>query len=371
MRFLSLLLGALLMSVTAPSASGQSGDQSESERPAWRLVIHGGAGVIERARMSPEEDAAIRAALNRALEAGSAILARGGKALDAVEAAVRVLEDDPHFNAGRGSVFTYDGHIEMDASIMDGSNRNAGAVTGVTATRNPISLARRVMEHSPHVFLSREGADQFSREQGLPQEPPEYFQTPERRRQLEELRARPSAEHFDVHLKYGTVGAVALDTEGHVAAATSTGGLTGKRWGRIGDSPIIGAGTYADDRGCAVSATGAGEYFIRVGVAHEICAQIRARFRAAVDEAQRSVTDAEGNRSYIVHASEFDLPDGAAQEVADAVIAEVGELGGSGGVIVVTPWGDGVYSFNTPGMYRGEASPRGRSVAIYGDERAQ
>jgi beta-aspartyl-peptidase (threonine type) len=366
MRILSLLLGALLMTATAASASAQSGEGDQ--RPTWRLVIHGGAGVIERGRMSAEEDRAIREALNRALEAGSAILARGGKALDAVEAAVRVLEDDPHFNAGRGSVFTYDGRIEMDASIMDGSNRNAGAVTGVTATRNPISLARRVMEHSPHVFLSREGADAFSREQGLPQEPPEYFQTPERRRQLEELRSRPSAEHFDVHLKYGTVGAVALDQEGHVAAATSTGGLTGKRWGRIGDSPIIGAGTYADDRGCAVSATGAGEYFIRVGVAHEICAQIRARFGAAVDEAQRSVTDAEGNRTTIVHASEFDLPDGAAQEVADAVIAEVGGLGGSGGVIVVTPWGDGVYSFNTPGMYRGEASPRGRSVAIYGDE---
>jgi len=367
MRFLSLLLGVLLMTATADAASAQEG--AGDARPQWRLVIHGGAGVIERARMSPAEDAAIRAALNRALDAGSAILARGGASLDAVEAAVRVLEDDPHFNAGRGSVFTYEGRIEMDASIMDGAGRNAGAVTGVTATRNPISLARRVMEHSPHVFLSREGADQFSREQGLPQEPPEYFQTPERRRQLEELRSRPAAEHFDVHLKYGTVGAVALDQNGHVAAATSTGGLTGKRWGRIGDSPIIGAGTYADDRGCAVSATGAGEFFIRVGVAHEICAQIRQRFRATVDEAQRSVTDAEGNRTYLVHASEMDLPEGAAQEIADGVMAEVQELGGSGGVIVVTPWGDGVMSFNTPGMYRGQASPAGRSVAIYGDER--
>jgi beta-aspartyl-peptidase (threonine type) len=368
MRFLSLLLGALIMTATANAASAREG--AEGEGPQWRLVVHGGAGVIERARMAPAEDAAIRAALNRALDAGTAILARGGGALDAVEAAVRVLEDDPHFNAGRGSVFTYDGHIEMDASIMDGSNRNAGAVTGVTATRNPISLARRVMEHSPHVFLSREGADQFSREQGLPQEPPSYFETPERRRQLEELRSRPAAEHFDVHLKYGTVGAVALDQEGHVAAATSTGGLTGKRWGRIGDSPIIGAGTYADDRGCAVSATGAGEYFIRVGVAHEICAQIRQRFRATVDEAQRSVpNDAQGNPTFMVHASEMDLPEGAAQEIADGVIEEVAGLGGSGGVIVVTPWGDGVTSFNTPGMYRGQAGPGGRSVAIYGDER--
>jgi len=309
----------------------------ESPSGQWRLVIHGGAGVIERARLTPEEDAAIRAALNRALDAGATILSDGGASLDAVEAAVRVLEDDPHFNAGRGSVFTYDGAIEMDASIMDGRDRNAGAISGATATRNPISLARRVMEDSPHVFLSREGADQFSREQALPQEPPAYFETAERRRQLEELRSRPSAEHFDVHLKYGTVGAVAADSRGHVAAATSTGGLTGKRWGRIGDSPIVGAGVYADDRGCAVSATGAGEYFIRVGVAHEISTRIR-----------------------IEHASP--------QAAADAVMAEVRALGGTGGVIVVTPDGGGVYSFNTPGMYRGEAGPAGRSVAIYGDE---
>ncbi len=342
----------------------------DAERPAWRLVIHGGAGAIERSRLDPEEDRAIRAALNQALEAGSAVLARGGGALDAAEAAVRVLEDDPHFNAGRGSVFSYQGTIEMDASIMDGSNRNAGAVTGVTATRNPIGLARRVMEHSPHVFLSREGADQYSREQGLPQEPPEYFQTEERRRQLEELRSRPAAEHFDVHLKYGTVGAVATDREGHVAAATSTGGLTGKRWGRIGDSPIIGAGTYADDRGCAVSATGAGEYFIRVGVAHEICAQIRARFQAAIREARAAApTAAEGNPSAVVNGSAFALELADVQAIADGVIAEMAGLGGSGGVIVATPRGHGVYSFNTPGMYRGMASPAGRSVAIYGDER--
>jgi len=175
----------------------------------WRLVVHGGAGVIERDRITPEEEIAIRAALSRSLDAGAAILDSGGAALDAVEAAVRVLEDDPHFNAGRGSVFTYEGRIEMDASIMDGKDRNVGAVTGVTATRSPIALARAVMEKSPHVFLSREGADRFSLEQGLEQAPPAWFETAERRRQLEELRARPEAEHFDVHLKYGTVGAVA------------------------------------------------------------------------------------------------------------------------------------------------------------------
>jgi len=310
---------------------------TDPQKASWRLVIHGGAGIIERGRLDPGEDAAIRAALDRALEVGSAILARGGAALDAVEAAVRVLEDDPHFNAGRGSVFTYQGTIEMDASIMDGANRNAGAVTGVTATRNPIGLARRVMEASPHVFLSREGADQYSREQGLEQAPGEYFQTTERRRQIEELRARPAAEHFDMHLKYGTVGAVAVDQDGHVAAATSTGGLTGKRWGRIGDSPIVGAGAFADDRAGAVSATGAGEYFIRVGVAHEICARMR-------------------------------MAGESARAAADAVMAEVAALGGRGGVIVVTPAGDGIYAFNTPGMYRGMASPAGRSVAIFGDE---
>lgn len=308
-----------------------------ASKPAWRLVIHGGAGMIERPRVTAAEDAAIRAALARALEAGAAILSDGGAALDAVEAAVCVLEDDPHFNAGHGSVLTYDGRTEMDAAIMDGRDRNAGAVGGVTATRNPIKLARAVMEDSPHVFLSREGADLFSVDEKLEQAPQDYFQTTERKRQLEELRARPPEEHFDVHLKYGTVGAVALDGHGNVAAATSTGGITGKRWGRIGDSPIIGAGTYADNRSCAVSATGAGEYFIRAGVAHEICARLR-------------------------------MQGGDAQSTADAVMADVKALGGTGGVIVVTPKGEGVWSFNTPGMYRGEASPVDRRVALYGDE---
>lgn len=336
---LALTIGAILMTMTTAGAAAETAGAAtqSAERPAWRLVIHGGAGVIERDRLTPETDAEIRAGLTRALETGEAILAAGGSALDAVEATARVLEDDPHFNAGRGAVFTYDGANEMDAAIMDGRTRDAGAVTGVIATKNPIGLARAVMENSPHVFLSREGADQFSRDQGLEQAGPEWFATPERRRQLEELRARPSAEYFDADLKYGTIGAVALDVNGHVAAATSTGGLTGKRWGRIGDSPIIGAGTYADDRACAVSATGAGEYFIRAGVAHEICARMR-------------------------------LGGEDAQTASDGVMAEVEALGGTGGVIVVTPGGDGVYSFNTPGMYRGEASPAGRSVAIYGDE---
>jgi L-asparaginase / beta-aspartyl-peptidase len=303
----------------------------------WTLVIHGGAGVIERARIKPEDDAAIRAALALSLETGSAILKKGGTSLDAVEAAVRILEDDPHFNAGRGAVFTYEGTNELDAAIMDGRDRRAGSVNGVTRTKNPIGLARVVMEKSPHVMLSREGADQFALDQGLEQVDPSYFATPERRRQLDELKAK-KLSWFDVDLKYGTVGAVAVDSQGHVAAATSTGGLTGKRWGRIGDSPIIGAGTYADDRACAVSATGAGEFFIREGVAHEICARVRFK------------------REKIVKA-------------AGTVMAEVKALGGDGGVIVVGPDGDGGWSFNTPGMYRGRvSSTKAAEVAIYGDE---
>jgi beta-aspartyl-peptidase (threonine type) len=312
---------------------------SAAQATDWKLVVHGGAGVIERSKLTPEKDREIRAALDRSLEAGSKVLAGGGTALDAVEASVRVLEDDPNFNAGRGSVFTYDGRIEMDASIMDGRTRAAGAVTGISSTKNPISLARAVMEKSDHVFLSREGADAFSREQGLEQAPASYFETDFRRRQLEELKTK-KVSALEVEYKYGTVGAVALDSSGQVAAATSTGGMTGKRWGRIGDSPIIGAGTYADQRGCAVSATGWGEYFIRVGVAHAICARMQ-------------------------------LGKQGAQSAADAVMDEVKQLGGDGGVIVVSPAGEMVYSFNTAGMYRGKADAAGRSVALYteSDER--
>ncbi|HEX8214483.1 MAG TPA: isoaspartyl peptidase/L-asparaginase [Allosphingosinicella sp.] len=304
-------------------------------RTGWKLAIHGGAGVIERDKLTADQDRAIRAALHCALEAGAAVLEAGGAALDAVEAAVKELEDDPHFNAGRGSVLTFEGTSELDAGVMDGETRRAGAAAGITCTKNPVSLARAVMEHSPHVMLCREGADRFSREQGLEQAGQEWFALPERRRQLEEMKA--SGDWFDVEMKYGTVGAVALDLHGHVAAATSTGGVTGKRWGRIGDSPVIGAGTYADDRACAVSGTGAGEYFIRLALAHEIAVRMR-------------------------------LCDEQAQVAADAVIGELGELGGSGGVIVVSPQGEAVWSFNTAGMYRGRASADMREVAIYGDE---
>jgi L-asparaginase / beta-aspartyl-peptidase len=303
----------------------------------WTLLVHGGAGSMSRGNLSAAQDTGARAGLGNALNAGSALLAAGGNAMDAVAAAVMQLEDDAHFNAGHGAVFTYEGINELDASIMDGATRRAGAVTGARHTRNPVLLARAVMEHSPHVMLSREGADQFSREQGLDQVAPDYFATPERWRQLEELKAKKLG-WYDIDMKYGTVGAVAVDKDGNVAAATSTGGLTGKRWGRIGDSPVIGAGNYADNRACAVSATGAGEFFIRLGVAHEICARMR-------------------------------MLGEDANAAADHVIGELAELGGTGGVIVTAPDGTATFRFNTPGMYRGRANSAGEKyVAIYGDE---
>ena len=305
--------------------------------PNWSLVIHGGAGIITPEKMKPGQEDAIRAALARALEAGSGVLKTGGAALDAVEAAVRVLEDDPNFNAGRGAALSFDGVAELDAAIMDGSTRDAGAVARVTTTRNPVSLARAVMENSRHVFLAGIGADAFSRDSGVEQVDPEWLITPERRANLIELKAN-DADAYDVDMKYGTVGAVARDTHGHVAAATSTGGVTGKRWGRIGDSPIIGAGTYADDRAGAVSATGAGEFFIRAGVAHEICARVRFKGEDVVTAAK-------------------------------IVMAEVKALGGDGGVIVLGSDGESGWSFNTPGMHRGRVSSiRAAEIGLYGDE---
>ena len=323
------ILAALLV-VTATAAPAA---------PKWSLVIHGGAGVMERAQMTPARDAEYRGALTRALDAGGAVLRQGGKAIDAVQAAIVVLEDDPHFNAGKGAVFTADGTNELDAALMDGTTRKAGAVASVTRTKNPIRLARAVMETTPHVMLAGPGADAFARTTGLEQVDPKYFRTEERWQQYLEMKKRPGHASFDSGVHYGTVGAVARDQAGHLAAGTSTGGLTGKRWGRIGDSPIIGAGTYADDRGCAVSATGSGEFFIRVGTAHEICARVR-----------------------LLHES--------VQAAADFVVQhELKNMGGDGGVIVVGPGGDMGWSFNTPGMYRGRvASDAPPTTGIYGDE---
>jgi beta-aspartyl-peptidase (threonine type) len=305
--------------------------------PTWTIVIHGGAGSMTRDSIGAAEDKGARTGLGTALEAAAAILRAGGPALDAVQAAVQVLEDDPHFNAGRGSVFTAQGRIECDAAIMDGARLDAGAVAGVRSTRNPIQLARAVMERSPHLFLAGTGADNFAREHGIEEAGPDWFETPERRRQLDEILANPDTP-FDSGMKYGTVGAVAVDGDGHVAAATSTGGLTGKKWGRVGDSPLIGAGTYADDRAAAVSCTGSGEYFIRLGVAHEICARVR-------------------------------LAGATIEDAADTLIDELGDLGGDGGVIVVSPDGSGGWAYNTKGMYRAMAThDSAPEIAIYGDE---
>ena len=302
----------------------------------WKLVIHGGAGIIEKSRMSSDKDREIRAALDHALATGAAVLEGGGSAVDAVEAAVSELEDNPNFNAGRGAVFTFEGRNELDAAIMDGSDRSAGAVTGVTTTRHPVSLARAVKERSPHVLLRGRGVYQFSREQGLEQVDNSWFATEERRRQLDEMMAM-DGDHFDVDLKYGTVGAVALDIDGHIAAATSTGGLTGKRWGRIGDSPIIGAGTYADDGSAAVSATGSGEYFIRALAAYQVAERVKI-----------------GGESL--------------QEALDDTLADVQSLGGGGGLIAVSRTGEMVWGFTTPGMYRGKADSNGRTVALYSED---
>jgi beta-aspartyl-peptidase (threonine type) len=321
--------------------------------PKWSLAIHGGAGTLDPAQMTPERRAEYEAALQAALDAGTKVLREGGAAMDAVKAAVIVMEDSPLFNAGRGAVFTWDGTNELDASIMDGRDRSAGAVAGVKTVRNPILLADTVRTQSEHVFLVGKGAEDFAVSKGFAVTPPEYFATEARREALERLKAEKLSA-WDVDHKFGTVGAVALDQKGNLAAGTSTGGMTGKRWGRVGDAPMIGAGTYADNRACAVSATGWGEYFIRVGVAHEICGRLRAlqEFRA-YDEAEETLPE--------------EFWENAPQKIADDVMADVAALGGDGGVIVMTPAGEGLFSFNTTGMYRGRANSAGlREVAIFG-----
>lgn len=284
--------------------------------------------------LDPAAEADARAGLGGALDKGSTILANGGSALDAVEAAARALEEHLSFNAGRGSVLARDGHIELDAAIMDGRSRRAGAAAALRTTRAPISLARHLLEQGPHVFLAGSDADRFAAEHGFEQVDNHWFETAERRRQLEEYIAHGG---FDEQVKYGTIGAVAVDANGHVASATSTGGLTGKQWGRVGDSPLIGAGTYADDRAAAVSATGSGEYFIRTAAAHEVSARLR-------------------------------LGGETLQQALDEVLAEIKALGGVGGLIAVAPTGDAAWSFTTPAMYRGMADPSGSRVAIYAEE---
>jgi beta-aspartyl-peptidase (threonine type) len=326
----------------------------------WAIEVHGGAGVIKRSALKPEAEAAYRASLAQAAEAGAKVLDQGGSSLDAVEAAIRILEDDPLFNAGRGAVFTAEGKNELDAAIMDGSNLKAGAVAGVTRTRHPISLARAVMEKSPHVMLIGAGADAFSVQAGLEQVDPSFFFTESRWQSLvKQLKkegrpapprpagAPPSGpvvpvaqiEESPNSHRYGTVGVVALDRLGNIAAGTSTGGLQGKMPGRVGDSPILGAGTYASNQSCAVSATGAGEYFIRLGVAREVCNLVA--FKGL-----------------------------SLQQAADQVIhKELEALHGDGGVIALTPDGQLAWSFNTPGMFRARLREGSKlEIGIYSDE---
>jgi beta-aspartyl-peptidase (threonine type) len=344
---------AAMMLLAAPAAA----QDKPREGPKWAIVIHGGAGVIERANMDAKTEAAYRAGLAAALAEGQRVLERGGSALDAVEATIKVLEDNPLFNAGRGAVFTAEGRNELDAAVMDGATMRAGSVAGVTRTRHPISLARAVMEKSPHVMLIGDGADQFAKQAGLEQVDPAYFFTERRWEQLETalnaarlpiptrpINAPSAAKSLtwgsqpDDH-RFGTVGVVALDQNGDIAAGTSTGGMTAKRWNRVGDAPIIGAGTYADNRSCAVSATGSGEYFIRLTVARTICALVQYKgmsLQAAADE---------------------------------VVQKQLVAIKGDGGIIALTADGQLVWSFNSPGMYRARAAEgEAPVIAIYKDE---
>ena len=292
---------------------------AESERPGWRIVIHGGAGVILRENLSAGKEAAYRAALEASLDAGAAVLRKGGSSVDAVQAAVIVMEDDPLFNAGKGAVMTAAREHELDASIMDGSDRNAGSVAGVKRVKNPVLAARAVMDQSEHVMFAGEGADAFAESAGLDMVDNSYFTTERREKALE--RVLDTRERTDAD-RHGTVGAVAIDAEGNVAAATTTGGMTAKAGGRIGDSPLIGAATYAQNGICAVSATGHGEYFIRVGVAKTICARV-------------------------------ELAGESIQAAAENALGQVADLGGDGGVIVMGGDGQYAYVFNSKGMYRG------------------
>jgi beta-aspartyl-peptidase (threonine type) len=340
--------------------TGASAMAQQPQARHWAIVVHGGAGDIDRTKLGPEGDKAYRASLAQAVQAGAAVLDRGGSSLDAVDAAIRVLEDDPLFNAGRGAVFAADGTNEMDSAIMDGATLRAGAVADVTHTRNPISLARAVMEKTPYVFLVGPGADAFSLQAGLEQEGPAYFFTESRWQSLvkqlqkegKPIPPRPAGvppagqpvaaaqlqEPADTHL-YGTVGVVALDRQGNIAAGTSTGGLQGKMPGRVGDSPLIGAGTYASNQSCAVSGTGVGEYFIRYTVAREICALVQYKGLAL-------------------------------QQAADEVIRKrLAPIHGDGGVIAIAPDGQLAWSFNTPGMFRARQVEGGQiEVHIYNDE---
>lgn len=338
----------LFLSLIFLLASLVSFAQQKPDYSKITLVIHGGAGTITKANMTPEKEKAYNEVLQQALETGYAILKNGGSSLDAVEATVRVMEDSPLFNAGKGAVFTNEGKNELDAAIMDGRDRNAGAIASVTTVRNPISAARAVMEKSEHVMMIGAGAEKFATEQDLEIVDPSYFHTETRYQQLQKLidKEKTELDHsgsghneniFIEGDKFGTVGAVALDAFGNLAAATSTGGMTNKRYGRVGDVPIIGSGTFADNATCAVSATGHGEYFIRSVVAHDIAA--------------------------LMEYKKFSVKK-AAEEV---VMKKLVQRGGEGGVIALDRNGNFAMPFNSAGMYRGYIKNGKSEVAIYKD----
>ena len=308
------LLTTIIALATATIAPAQ---QSKTDRAM--LVIHGGAGAIKRSSMTPEMEQQIRGSLEKALRTGHGVLTRGGSSVDAVEATIRVLEDDPLFNAGKGAVFTHEGRNELDAAIMEGKAKKAGAVAGVTIIKNPISAARAVMEKSPHVLMAGRGAELFATKMGLEIVDPSYFWTEKRWKALQQELLKEQSSATD---KHGTVGAVAVDSNGNLAAGTSTGGITNKQFGRIGDSPIIGAGTYAENESCAVSASGVGEYFIRYTVAYDIAALMKYRGMSVLD---------------------------AANEVINKKLPAEGE----GGVIALDRNGNFAMTFNSEGMYRG------------------
>ncbi|MBL1383546.1 MAG: isoaspartyl peptidase/L-asparaginase [Colwellia sp.] len=327
----------ILLSILASASIGFSHNALSEESPL-AIAIHGGAGTIDKAKFSPEQEKAYRAKLSEAVEAGYSVLEKGGESLDAVTAAITVLEKSEFFNAGRGAVYTYDGGHELDASIMDGRNRQAGAVAGVKHVESPIKLARLVMDNSVHVMLSGQGAEEFAKEQGIELIENNIFDTKHRydallkaKDKLDKAKATTKsyqAAHNALpdNFKMGTVGAVALDKNGNLAAGTSTGGMTAKRYGRVGDAPVIGAGTFAENESCAVSATGHGEYFIRYNVASDICARVK----------YQGSTIAQ-----------------AGDEVINKVLKPIG---GTGGVIIIDTQGNISLPFNTSGMYRASKS---------------
>lgn len=362
-EMISLLMILVLMSLPlvayGQKTPGREVKQLQSpQNPRLGIVIHGGAGVINRATLTPELEKEYRAALEQAVLAGYKILQNGGSSLDAVETAVRMMEDNPLFNAGKGAVFTSEGTNELDASMMDGKTLKAGAVATLKHIKNPISLARLVMEKSPHVMLIGEGAEKFARENGVELVPQNYFFTQRRFDALkrvqeeEKKKAEAAKEGKKVSLveslkdenRHGTVGAVALDKNGNLAAATSTGGMTNKKFGRVGDAPIIGAGTYANNETCAVSGTGWGEYFIRLSVA-------------------RDISDQMGYTAKTIQA--------AADDVIQRKLPELGKMDGEkadGGIIAIDKFGNIGISFNSEGMYRAYIDKDGKPVVqIYKD----